>query len=549
MNLDNLYSKNLHLDTQDFQSKIAQGKYSSLNHLIIDFDKVKDNVVISAQSSLWNKTLKLLENQLEDYDFNTWIQPLKVLSLDVQKSSVALIILVPNEYVKHRIENQFLHGMKQELASLRPDNAPKIFISMKYSDAALSLEALIKDAPVQNKPITQRQPIQKAIIKKPNPTLALAAATDVDDSLFSVQKTAPKTDKKQNINFLKKKAGIKNALTFDSLIEGTANQFAIAAGKQIIEQTDKCNFNPILFYGDSGLGKTHLLHSIGNGILDKNPQKKVKYVTSQEFVESLVNSFKPNKSYSIEDFKETYLSLDMILLDDVQFFIGKDKSQEELFNIFNFLIENDKQIILTCDQLAQELEGIENRLKSRFMSGLSVRVEQPELEMRVAIIMQKAVSEGVFIPEEVAFLIAENLSSNIRQLEGAVNKIISYSKFRKTAITLNTAKEGLKDLLQVKFKQISISNIQKISASYYRIKTQTLLSKKRTKNIARPRQLAMYLIKNLTNHSYPEIGEAFGGRDHTTVLHACRTIARLIKDGDTNLGNDYEELKKIILSS
>jgi len=324
-------------------------------------------------------------------------------------------------------------------------------------------------------------------------------------------------------------------------VTGKANELARAAAMQVAERAGEA-YNPLFVYGGVGLGKTHLTHAIGNLLLERNPQSRIRYIHAEQYVSDVVRAYQ-HKAF--DDFKRYYHSLDLLLIDDIQFFSGKSRTQEEFFYAFNALIESRKQIVITCDTYPREIPGIENRLISRFAWGLTVAVEPPELEMRVAILLKKAEAENVVLDETVAFFIASHSQSNIRELEGALKRILAYSRFSGKPISVDLCRDALKDLLALQSRQISIDNIQKTVAEYYKIKVSEMYSKKRSRNIARPRQVAMALAKELTHLSLPDIGEAFGGRDHTTVLHACRKIAAL-KSTSQEITKDFDSLLKVL---
>ncbi len=331
------------------------------------------------------------------------------------------------------------------------------------------------------------------------------------------------------------------SFTFDAFVEGKSNEMAKAAALQVGENPGK-SYNPLFIYGGVGLGKTHLMQSIGNQILARDKNAKVCYVHSERFVGDMVRALQHN---SISQFKRLYRSLDALLIDDIQFFANKDRSQEEFFHTFNTLLESQKQIILTCDRYPKEVEGLEERLKSRFGWGLTVAIEPPELETSVAILKSKAEVDDVDLPDEVAFFIAQRIRSNVRELEGALRRVTANSRFTGKSIDLDFAKEALRDLLALQERLVSIENIQKTVAEYYKLRVAELLSKRRSRSVARPRQMAMALAKELTNHSLPEIGDAFGGRDHTTVLHGCRRIASL-RETEKRVDEDYLNLLRTL---
>ncbi|SUX93753.1 chromosomal replication initiator protein [Citrobacter koseri] len=331
--------------------------------------------------------------------------------------------------------------------------------------------------------------------------------------------------------------------TFDNFVEGKSNQLARAAARQVADNPGGA-YNPLFLYGGTGLGKTHLLHAVGNGIMARKPNAKVVYMHSERFVQDMVKALQNN---AIEEFKRYYRSVDALLIDDIQFFANKERSQEEFFHTFNALLEGNQQIILTSDRYPKEINGVEDRLKSRFGWGLTVAIEPPELETRVAILMKKADENDIRLPGEVAFFIAKRLRSNVRELEGALNRVIANANFTGRAITIDFVREALRDLLALQEKLVTIDNIQKTVAEYYKIKIADLLSKRRSRSVARPRQMAMALAKELTNHSLPEIGDAFGGRDHTTVLHACRKIEQL-REESHDIKEDFSNLIRTLSS-
>jgi len=331
--------------------------------------------------------------------------------------------------------------------------------------------------------------------------------------------------------------------TFDTFVTGKANDLARAAARQVAEKPGAA-YNPLFVYGGVGLGKTHLIHAIGNHLRACAPESKIRYIHAEQYVSDVVRAYQ-HKAF--DDFKRYYHSLDLLLIDDIQFFSGKNRTQEEFFYAFNALVESHKQVIITCDTYPKEISGIENRLISRFGWGLTVAVEPPELEMRVAILLKKADADGLALDENVAFFVAKHIQSNIRELEGALKRVLAYSRFTGQPITVDLAREALRDVLASQSRQVSIENIQKTVADYYKIKVSEMYSKKRTRNVARPRQVAMALAKELTQMSLPDIGEAFGGRDHTTVLHACRKIAEL-RGSSTDITTDIASLLKVLRS-
>lgn len=334
---------------------------------------------------------------------------------------------------------------------------------------------------------------------------------------------------------------LNTSFTFANFVEGKSNQLGLAAATQVAENPGG-SYNPLFIYGGVGLGKTHLMHAVGNALINRRPNAKVVYLHSERFVADMVKALQLN---AINDFKRYYRSVDALLIDDIQFFAGKERSQEEFFHTFNALLEGGQQIILTCDRYPKEINGLEERLKSRFGWGLTVAIEPPELETRVAILMKKAQQAAMDLPNDAAFFIAQRIRSNVRELEGALKRVIANAHFTGRPISIDLVREALKDLLALQDRLVSIDNIQRVVAEYYKIKVSDLHSKRRSRSVARPRQVAMYMAKELTNHSLPEIGDAFGGRDHTTVLHACRKIKELL-DSDADIREDVKNLLRTL---
>ena len=439
---------------------------------------------------IWDQCFSQLENNLSAQQFSTWIRPLQVIFRENE-----IRLLAPNTFVRDYVSEHFLNDVQSILDTLT-NNPPIVSVvigSEKYSDTDKE----------NNRP---------------------------DFNTSAAKLDTPKRSSTLNPNF-----------TFENFVEGNSNQLARAASMQVaINPGD--SYNPMLIYGGVGLGKTHLMHAIGNDLLQRNPDANVVYLHSERFVQDMVKALQHNR---INEFKAYYRTVDALLIDDIQFFAKKERSQEEFFHTFNALLEGQKQIIMTCDRYPKEIDGLEDRLKSRFGWGLPVAIEPPELETRVAILMSKASLSNVDLPNEVAFFIAKRLPSNIRELEGALRRVIANSSFTGKPITLDFAKEALRDLLALQARLVTIENIQKTVVEYYKIRHADLLSKKRTRSIVRPRQMAMALCKELTNHSLPEIGDAFGGRDHTTVLHACRKIASL-KDEELMIKEDFTNLLRTL---
>ena len=439
---------------------------------------------------IWDQCYSQLENTLSAQQFSTWIRPLQVVF-----KGDDIKLLAPNQFVRDWVCEHFLTQIQTILDNL-DDKAPLVSIEIG----------------------TERISETSGETERP------------DFNTTTLQPVKAKKSSTLNPNF-----------TFESFVEGNSNQLARAASMQVAVNPGD-SYNPMLIYGGVGLGKTHLMHAIGNELIKNNPEANVVYLHSERFVADMVKALQHNR---INEFKNYYRTVDALLIDDIQFFAKKERSQEEFFHTFNALLEGQKQIIMTCDRYPKEIDGLEDRLKSRFGWGLPVAIEPPELETRVAILLSKASLSHVELPNEVAFFIAKRLPSNIRELEGALRRVIANSSFTGKPITLEFAKEALRDLLALQAKLVTIDNIQKMVAEYYKIRMADLLSKKRSRSIARPRQMAMALCKELTNHSLPEIGDAFGGRDHTTVIHACKKIAEL-KEEELMIKEDYTNLLRTL---
>ncbi len=437
-------------------------------------------------SIIWSECLNRLEGELPPQQFNTWIRPLQPL-----EEGAVLKLLAPNKFVLDWIRQHFLARIEEVLAA-QNDTAPMVMLE------------------IGSRPGDQKMP------KSPPSTRASAE-----------RKVFP-----SNLN---------PSFNFDNFVEGKSNQLAKAASMRVAQDVGRA-YNPLFIYGGVGLGKTHLMHAIGNEILKANPSANIIYLHSERFVSDMVKALQHN---AINAFKEFYRTVDALLIDDIQFFAGKERSQEEFFHTFNTLLENKHQIVLTCDRYPKEIKGLEERLKSRFGWGLPVAVEPPDLETRVAILMSKAQQAGVELPDEVAFLMGKRIRSNVRELEGALRRVMANAHFTGKPITLDFARDALKDLIALQDRLVNVENIQKTVAEYFKIRVADLLSAKRTRAVTRPRQAAMALAKELTNHSLPEIGQWFGGRDHTTVLHACRKVQEL-KESDSKFAEDYNNLKRTL---
>ena len=518
------------------------------------------NGSLGLPQAIWEQCVSSLQGELSAQQFNTWIRPLQIdSSFDSGTSNGELShirLLAPNRFVLDWVSNKFLSRI-HELVS---QNANGRFIEVSLVTANRDNSRFTRREPSQapeaitSSPFGQvpQQSVQPSTIIQPyagnhtsvsKPTFT-SAPVQAGAGLFSEPpRDAPaiiSPSKSRSVDVeggLKHRSYLNESFTFKSFVEGKSNQLGLAAARQVAENPGGA-YNPLFIYGGVGLGKTHLMHAVGNALLENNPNAKLVYLHSERFVADMVKALQLN---AINDFKRYYRSVDALLIDDIQFFAGKERSQEEFFHTFNALLEGGQQIILTCDRYPKELNGLEERLKSRFGWGLTVAVEPPELETRVAILMTKAEQAGMDLPNDAAFFIAQRIRSNVRELEGALKRVVANAHFTGRAIDVELVRESLKDLLALQDKQVGIDNIQRVVAEYYKIKISDLLSKRRSRSVARPRQMAMSLAKELTNHSLPEIGDAFGGRDHTTVLHACRKIKEL-KEEDVDIREDYKNL-------
>ena len=462
---------------------------------------------MSSGPLFWQRCLAAFREELTPQQFNTWIRPLAVEEVDG-----GYRLLAPNRFVLQWVKERFL----VRIADLAADGeGHPVPIALAIADAAA------------DNPRAQAagQPTP------PQPTAVPAPPRAEPASTMSNPPPPARRHEQTSLN---------PAFTFATFVAGKANQLARAAGMQVAEFPT--SYNPLFVYGGVGLGKTHLVQAIGNHILQRDPAAKIRYIHAETYVSDVVRAYQ-HKAF--DDFKRYYRSLDLLLIDDIQFFSGKSRTQEEFFYLFNTLIEAHKQVVITCDTYPKEISGIEERLISRFGWGLTVALEPPELEMRVAILLAKAAATGLKLDEQVAFFIAKHIRSNVRELEGALKRVIAYSSFHGQDITLAVAKEALRDLLAVQNRQISVENIQKTVADYYKIRISDMHSKKRSRALARPRQVAMALAKELTQLSLPEIGSNFGGRDHTTVLHACRQIAKL-RETIPELNHDVNFLLQVL---
>lgn len=522
---------------------------------------------------LWDSCVVRLQSTIPEQQFNTWIKPLTIDTTDA-----GLSLLAPNRFIRDWVCEKYLHEITRQLALLEggqkdvkvgviaaQDSGQGAFVPESKVPAGSSVSA----APRNLTAVNPAKPTAPVTAQIGQPGAADAYTTTDSDAVGSyyrhqlsgeavTNREADSGDHRVHNAFrqhpedsYKRRvaetdtAGHQHNLIgsyrFENFVEGKSNQLARAAATQVV-QNPGGSYNPLFLYGGVGLGKTHLMHAVGNELKNLKPNAKVVYLHSERFVADMVKALQLN---AINDFKRFYRSVDALLIDDIQFFANKERSQEEFFHTFNALLEGGQQMILTCDRYPKEINGVEERLKSRFGWGLTVAIEPPELETRVAILMRKAEQAKMTMPHDAAFFLAQRVRSNVRELEGALKRVIASAHFMDSPITVDLIKESLKDLLALQDKQISLDNIQRTTSEYYNIKVADLMSKRRNRSVARPRQVAMALAKELTNHSLPEIGDAFGGRDHTTVLHACRKIKEL-RDTSSDIREDYQNLLRTL---
>lgn len=541
--------------------------------------------------SLWNQCLERLRQELPTQQFSMWIRP---LVCEEQDGFVALY--APNRFVLDWVRDKYLNKITGLLKEFAGDNAPQLrlevmnrqrvsrttqtHVSTSHAQVSHSQQSgnvgtqydqsapSVGQAQFTTKGAPPHAPNMQAPFTNSDPQMGVGSQNSVP-AASSDRTMQPYDRNDRQVNdqgqysnghaqparvtsapkvvpipeAMKHKSNINPTYQFDNFVEGKSNQLARAAATQVANNPGG-SYNPLFIYGGTGLGKTHLLHAVGNGIVANNGDAKIVYMHSERFVQDMVKALQNN---AIEDFKRFYRSVDALLIDDIQFFANKERSQEEFFHTFNALLEGNQQIILTSDRYPKEIDGVEDRLKSRFGWGLTIAIEPPELETRVAILMRKAAENRIHLPNEVAFFIAKRLRSNVRELEGALNRVIANANFTGRPITIDFVREALRDLLALQEKLVTVDNIQKTVADYYKIKVADILSKRRSRSVARPRQVAMALAKELTNHSLPELGNAFGGRDHTTVLHACRKIEQL-REESHDIKEDYKNLIRTLSS-
>jgi len=486
-----------------------------------------------APEIVWSQCQNQLQSELPEQQYNTWIRPLKLKYLQGDKDQFndpsnddVVELLAPNRFVEDWVKSKFLNRIEE------------LFHQLSGNGVVLGISAAPANAPQYQQ--------QKEVVRQPQALQSNAksvkseglAANFVNGSGIIVPKarailrSAAESSLKTNLNC---------EFTFDNFVEGKSNQLAFAAAQQVAENPGG-SYNPLFIYGGVGLGKTHLMHAVGNALRVKKPDAKIVYLHSERFVADMVKALQLK---AIDEFKRFYRSVDALLIDDIQFFSGKERSQEEFFHTYNALLEGGQQMILTSDRYPKEIDGVEERLKSRFGWGLTVAVEPPELETRAAILINKAEQSGANLSKDAAFFIAQRIRSNVRELEGALKRVMAHSQFTRRPIDIDLIRESLKDLLALQDKLVTVDNIQRVVADYYQLKMSDLLSRRRSRSIARPRQVAMSIAKELTNHSLPEIGEAFGGRDHTTVLHACRKVKEL-QGADREVQRDLKNLYRTL---
>lgn len=517
--------------------------------------------------SIWKLCAASLQDELPSQQFNTWIRPLQI---DESTSPQELRLLAPNRFICDWVAEKFLNRIRELASHYHQDSNLQVAVGVAPRQAAAFQTSPVSPRSSQRyegissntsvvQPLTVAGDDSFAVAKRPNvqdlvsdnhSTTTVKTNSIAQNNEYEIKPSdnysEPGFDSTRTTPELEVEGGLKHSnylnisSTFATFVEGKSNQLGLAAARQVAENPGGA-YNPLFIYGGVGLGKTHLMQAVGNAMVARNPNAKVVYLHSERFVADMVKALQLN---AINDFKRYYRSMDALLIDDIQFFAGKERSQEEFFHTFNSLLEGGRQIILTCDRFPKEINGLEERLKSRFGWGLTVAVEPPELETRVAILMKKAEQVNIDLPHESAFFIAQRIRANVRDLEGALKRVIASANFTGRPIDVELVREALKDLLALQDKQVGIDNIQRVVCEYYKIKMNDMISKRRSRSVARPRQVAMALAKELTNHSLPEIGEAFGGRDHTTVLHACRKIKELQEE----TADIREDMKNLLRS-
>ncbi len=495
---------------------------------------------------LWQKCLGYLQEEFPSQQYNTWIRPLR--AEPGEQSQLKLV--APNRFVMDWVSDKYLGRIKELILEIDGERVSEVVLEVGGINRRPVAHPVAFDRRHSRDSLTAAPPTADAESTPASRSEQAASQQDLLQPAPASKKRSREADggnkKKRKVDVeggVRHQTHLNKLFTFETFVQGKSNQLGLAAAQQVAENPGG-SYNPLFIYGGVGLGKTHLMHAVGAAMLERNPNAKIVYLHSERFVADMVKALQLN---AINDFKRYYRSVDALLIDDIQFFAGKDRSQEEFFHTFNALLEGGQQVILTCDRYPKEISGLEDRLKSRFGWGLTVAIEPPELETRVAILMKKAGEARIRLSHDAAFFIAQKIRSNVRELEGALKRVIANAHFTGSAITTDFIRESLKDLLALQDKMISIDNIQRVVSEYYKIKVSDLHSKRRSRSVARPRQVAMALSKELTNHSLPEIGNSFGGRDHTTVLHACRKVAEL-RESDPDIREDYKNLLRLLSS-
>ena len=529
----------------------------------------------SALEAIWSSCTNQLSDELPAQQYNTWIRPLRaqlfVGDLDGSDLPQRVQLIAPNRFIEDWVKNKFLGRIAELFSQFNGSQCAVAVVAQAEKAPAFKIQVPVVNGAGQGVSDSNNttNTNNSANINYSNrgfeqhsrsgdPVLPCVAATSVglNTAVPSIERPLESGFAPQDGSVIQRisapaiitsaaenslKSNLNNAFTFDSFVEGKSNQLALAAAQQVAENPGG-SYNPLFIYGGVGLGKTHLMHAVGNALRVRKPDAKIVYLHSERFVADMVKALQLK---AIDEFKQFYRSVDALLIDDIQFFAGKDRSQEEFFHTYNALLERGQQMILTCDRYPKEINGVEERLKSRFGWGLTVAVEPPELETRVAILINKAEQAGMDLSRDAAFFIAQRIRSNVRELEGALKRVMAHAQFSGRVIDIDLIRESLKDLLALQDKLVTIDNIQRVVADYYKLKMSDLLSKRRSRSVARPRQVAMSLAKELTNYSLPEIGESFGGRDHTTVLHACRKVKEL-EATDRDVERDLKHLYRTL---
>lgn len=480
---------------------------------------------------VWERCVDRLQDELPSQQFNTWIRPLRA-----SQDESLLTLFAPNRFIRDFVSDKYSGRIVELVNEIQTSPPMDLLLEIASGKVipSLPVKRVVENQVASNNFTAAIAPAVSGQVVNGETANIARLRRSVLPQAGSAAETRRVVEVESSLNH---KANLVDNYTFDNFVEGKSNQLALAAARQVAENPGE-SYNPLFLYGGVGLGKTHLMHAVGNALKINNPGAKVVYLHSERFVADMVKALQLN---AITDFKRYYRSVDALLIDDIQFFARKDRSQEEFFHTFNALLEGGQQMILTCDRYPKEINGLEERLKSRFGWGLTVAVEPPELETRVAILMTKASQAKVELPPDAAFFIAQRIRSNVRELEGALKRVIANAHFTSRPIDVDLIKDSLKDLLALQDRQVSMDNIQRTVAEYYKIKVADLMSRRRSRSVARPRQVAMALSKELTNHSLPEIGDSFGGRDHTTVLHGCRKIKEL-RETNSDIREDYQNL-------